>query len=363
MLLRTTIEKILRNNEAESLAIKVLLFPLFLLSLVYGAVIKARVFLYGKSLLHSRELPCKVISVGNITVGGTGKTPMTLFIGRLLKEMDYKAAVLSRGYGGSGEGRSMILSRGDGPLYGPDQSGDEPYLIASKLQGIYVITGKDRFRSGMLACDSFNVDVAILDDGYQHLSLKRDLNILLVSPKTLNGNGYLLPRGELRESLETMNRADLIVVKGDKDQHPELLDRLEVIIERDRLFFFQYKPVSFINQRDGKNEKLDLIEGKRLLAVCGIALPDSFIEAVIDLGGLVYKKMIFPDHYKYTTKDIEDIKKASSDVDLIVTTEKDGVKLKRILPNGLDIYSLGIDIEITEEARFKTCLQGLILER
>ena len=363
MFTRTTIEKILRNNEDESLALKMLLSPLFLLSLVYDAVTRARVFLYDKSLFQSRKLPCSVISVGNITLGGTGKTPLTLFIGRLLKERGYKTAVLSRGYGGSGEGRSMILSRGDGPLYGPDESGDEPYLIASKLHGIYVITGKDRFRSGMLACDSFNVDVAILDDGYQHLSLKRDLNILLVSPKTLNGNGYLLPRGELRESLEAMNRADLIVVKGDKDQHPELLDRLKVIIERDRVFFFKYKPVSFINHRNGKKEKLDLIEGKRLLAVCGIALPDSFIETVIDLGGLVCKKMIFPDHYKYTTKDIEDIKKASSDVDLIVTTEKDGVKLSKIFPSDLDIYMFEIDIEIAEEARFKTCLQGLILER
>jgi tetraacyldisaccharide 4'-kinase len=204
--------------------------------------------------------------------------------------------------------------------------------------------------------------VAILDDGYQHISLKRDLNILLISPKTLNGNGYLLPRGESRESLEAMNRADLIVVKGDKDQHLELLDRLKVIIERDRVFFFKYKPVSFINQRNDKKEKLDLIEGKRLLAVCGIALPDSFIETVNDLGGLVCKKMIFPDHHKYTTKDIEDIKRASSDVDLIVTTEKDGVKLGEIFPSDLDIYMLEIDIKINEEARFKECLKNVLIE-
>ncbi|MEE8423797.1 MAG: tetraacyldisaccharide 4'-kinase [Thermodesulfobacteriota bacterium] len=362
MFTRTTIEKILRSGENESLALKILLSPLFLLSLVYDAVTRARVFLYDKSLFHARKLPCRVISVGNITLGGTGKTPLTLYIGRLLKEMDYKTAILSRGYGGSGEGCSMVLSKGDGPLHGPDKSGDEPYMIASKLSGVFVLTGKNRFQSGSMACNMFNIDAAILDDGYQHLGLYRDLNILLISPKTLNGKGWLLPRGELRETLASMNRADLIVVKGKEDQHPGLLDRLKVIIERDRVFFFKYKPVSFINQRDGKKETLDFVKGKRLLTVCGIALPDSFVETLNDLGGLVYNKIIFPDHHHYTTTNIEHIKRSSSDVDIIVTTEKDGVKLSKIIPADLDIYMLEIDIEMSEEARFKEYLKNVLEE-
>lgn len=360
MFARTTIEKILRSGEEESLALKILLSPLFLLSLVYDAVTRARVFLYDKSLFSSRKLPCKVISVGNITVGGTGKTPLTLYIGRLLKEMDYKTAILSRGYGGSSEGRSMILSKGDGPLHGPDKSGDEPYMIASKLRGVFVLTGKNRFQSGSMACNMFNIDAAILDDGYQHLSLYRDLNILLISPKTLNGKGWLLPRGELRETLASMNRADLIVVKGKEEHYHGILNRLKAIIEIDRIFFFQYKPVSFINRRDGKKETLDIIKGKRLLTVCGIALPDSFVETLNDLGGIVYHKIIFPDHHNYTAADIEHIKRSSLDLDIIVTTEKDGVKLSKILPDDLDIYMLEIDIEINEAARFKKYLKNVL---
>ena len=360
MFTRTTIEKMLRSGEDESLALKILLSPLLLISFVYNAVTRTRVFLYDKSLFHSQKLPCKVISVGNITVGGTGKTPLTLYIGRLLKEMGHKTAILSRGYGGSRQGCSMVLSKGDGPLHGPDESGDEPYMIASKLRGVFVLTGKNRFQSGILACNAFNIDAAILDDGYQHLSLYRGLNILLISPKTLNGKGRLLPRGELRETLESMNRADLIVVKGKEEQHVGLLDRLKVIIDRDRVFFFTYKPVSFINQRDGKKEKVDFVKRKKLLSVSGIALPDSFLETLNDLGGLVCKRIIFPDHHNYTVKDIEQIKRSSSDVDITVTTEKDGVKLSKMLPGDLDMYMLEIDIDMTEEARFREYLKNVI---
>jgi tetraacyldisaccharide 4'-kinase len=357
--MRTTIEKLLRSGRYDRSAVKILLYPLLLLSVVYGVIVRVRAYLYGKSLLQSRRLPCKVISVGNITVGGTGKTPMTLYIGRLLTDRGFKTAVLSRGYGGSNEGTTRILSSGGGPLYGPYDSGDEPYLIATKLKDTPVLIGRNRYKSGLLAYEKFNVDIIVLDDGYQHLSLKRDLNILLVSPETLKGNGYLLPRGELREPFQSVSRADLILVKGDKNDQLHFMKRLNMLNNSAPLFFFKYNPVSLTNVGSSEVVGLEFLREKKLLAFCGIALPESFFKTLEELGGNVHRKLTFPDHHTYSINDLNKLKAASAGVDVIVTTEKDGVKLKEIIPPELELFILDIDVSITELERFKDYLLKL----
>jgi tetraacyldisaccharide 4'-kinase len=185
---------------------------LYACSQAYELAARLRVKLYETGFLKQQNLQCKVVSIGNITVGGTGKTPVTLHVADLLRRMGYKVAVISRGYGGSAGKKAGIVSDGQEIKMTPEEAGDEPYMISLKLKGIPVIVGRDRVKAGRFAIGEFGSDIIVLDDGFQHLGLRRDLNIVLLDSANPFGNGYLLPRGVLREPLSHLGRADAFVL-------------------------------------------------------------------------------------------------------------------------------------------------------
>ena len=209
------IDRILYRKE-KSLGTKILLLPLYLLSVPYQWAVRTRILFYNIGLLKTKRLPCPVISVGNITVGGTGKTPLVMLLARGLKERGIKIAILSRGYKRKKNSDSLV-SDGQNLFLSPEAAGDEPYLMANALKGVPILVGKDRFMTGQMALERFGVRGLLLDDGYQHLHLHRDLNILLIDSNVGFGDGHLLPRGILREPLSHLQRADLFVLTKVED--------------------------------------------------------------------------------------------------------------------------------------------------
>src|SRR3989338_4045779 len=192
-----------------------LYLPLYSSSILYGICIKLRYFLYHTGIFKTKRLTCKVISIGNITVGGSGKTPMAIYLAKKLKEKGRKVIILSRGYKGKVKGIGVV-SDGGNILLDPEDAGDEPYLMAAKLKNIPVIVGKDRYKAGLYAIEKFNPDVIILDDGFQHIRLARDIDFLLIDLRKGFGNGHLFPLGMLREPLSGLKRGTFFLMKGIK---------------------------------------------------------------------------------------------------------------------------------------------------
>ena len=185
---------------------------LTLLSKAYGAGVRLRRDGYALGFLKSRKLPCTVISIGNLTTGGTGKTPMTIYVAERVRQLGYRVAVISRGYKGAAEKNGGIVSDGNAILMDPNTAGDEPFLLAASLKGIPVLVGHDRYQSGMKAINRFQTEVVILDDAFQHLALFRDLNLLLLDSTMPFGNGRLLPRGTLREPAAALRFSDALIM-------------------------------------------------------------------------------------------------------------------------------------------------------
>jgi tetraacyldisaccharide 4'-kinase len=332
-------------------------------------------------LRHQKRLPCKVISVGNITVGGTGKTPATIAVAEEARRWGLIPGILTRGYKGKMKGPCFV-SKGDRPLLNEEEAGDEPVLMAEKLKGIPVIKGADRYEAGMFALSvlpsALRPDIFVLDDGFQHWKLFRDKDILLIDGMDPFGNGKLLPLGPLREPLSAIGRADIIVVtktietqksvvpspsgeevgidsyrgkRGGVIGHQSINSLVEEIRRYNSkapLFFAEHKSARFVTA-SGETFPLQWARDKRFFGFCGIGNPESFKEtlltASLDLKGL----KSYRDHYRYNAGDmktiIEDSRKAHAD--WIVTTEKDIMRLKKIdLPENL--VALAIEFTVGE---------------
>ncbi len=318
---------------------------------LYGAGVRARLALYRAGFLKPKTLPCKVISVGNITAGGTGKTPVTMHIARYLKDKGLAVVILSRGYGGSLK-EAGVVSDGHEVLLGPAEAGDEPVLMARRLKDIPVVVGANRFSAGELAIKKFSPDVIILDDGFQHIRLSRDLNILLIDGAVELGSSRLLPAGPLRESLAGLKRADMVLVKGGRLQERDrVLMREYNLIENG----FVFKATGVMELSEGKARPVKAIKGRALLAVAAIARPHSFFSLLKDLGMSIAGAMTYTDHHAYNAGDIEAVrlKMRETGAEAIITTEKDGVKLASLL-RGSDIacYTLTITLEMKNKSAF-----------
>jgi tetraacyldisaccharide 4'-kinase len=339
-------------QREKSFRERMLLFPLSLLSLPYGGVVRARSFLYSLGLLKTKNLPCPVISVGNITVGGTGKTPLTMTLAMGLKDRGIRVAILSRGYKGKkivdpvvGDGETIFLS--------PEESGDEPFLMAQHCKGIPVLVGKDRLINGQIALQRFGIQGLLLDDGYQHLSLHRDINILLIDSHIGFGDHHLLPRGILREPLSHLRRAQLFLFTKMEDPatYPPLEKKIYEIHPSPQVFHSHYEPVGLVGPKE-EQETLHPLKGKKILALSGIADPSSFSSLLRRCGMEIVREAAFPDHHLYTTQDLSFIEEKSKEADYIVTTEKDMVKLKKLKIDHLPIRALRIEVKIWEEKKF-----------
>ena len=338
------------------------LFPLHVISSIYGLGVRARLFLYGTGFLRGSQLPCKVISVGNITLGGTGKTPTVEYIAKLLKKEGVNVVVLSRGYGGRRRGEFGVVSDGSRLLLSFREAGDEPYMLARRLQGIPIIIGHRRDLSGRYASTQFHSRVAILDDGYQHLGVKRDVNILLVDSQTGFGNGYLFPRGPLREPLDQLRRADFFILT--KVEERDTCGELEETIKshnRDAIIFHSnYRSDYLTELNDGKRLPVGYIKGRRVVAVSGIVNPAYFRHLLERGGAEVKEEIIFPDHHVYSRKDIPILQRGMQMAEWIVTTEKDATKLRGVAERDFPIMSLAISLRIIERDHFKRVLLDLL---
>jgi len=338
-------------RKKKSLRERALLFPLYLLSLPYGGAVRTRSFLYSLQLLKTRTLPCPVISVGNITVGGTGKTPLVMALAKGLMAKGIPVAILSRGYRRT-KTPEPVVSDGKTIFLTPEQSGDEPFLMAKACQGVPVLAGKDRFINGQFALRRFGVRGLLLDDGYQYLPLYRDINILLIDSTVGFGDYHLLPRGILREPLSHLRRANFFLInQAEPAAYQPLEKRIQEIYPGLQVFHSDYIPVSLVDPEETQ-EELDSFKGRRILALSGVANPNSFSSMLRKCEMKIVGEAIFPDHHLYSFKDLPYIEEKAKGADGIVTTEKDMVKLKKLNIGHLSIRALRIEMKIREREEF-----------
>jgi tetraacyldisaccharide 4'-kinase len=301
-----------------------LLWPLVCgAALIYGNILRLRALLYRFGLLPSRRLPVPVISVGNVTLGGTGKTPMVAWLARYLIGRGKRVAVLSRGYGGSSKGAVRIVSDGARILLTALEAGDEPYLLANSVPGLMVVIGADRHEAGLLAMKELKPDLFILDDGFQHLRLKRDLNILLLDAGEPFSNGRTLPAGFLRERPCACLRSDLVIyTRCGATLTPPPFPGKPTLWSRHALLGMT--PIE-----GGERRGFDGLESARITAFSGIADPNAFFDMLEACGLRLTATLSFPDHTAYGEEELAALcrLKDASRSTLLVTTEKDAVKL------------------------------------
>jgi tetraacyldisaccharide 4'-kinase len=355
--------KAIVEGEASALARWTLGPLLTTFSYPYSWAHQLRLQAYHKQWAAVRRLPCRVISIGNLTLGGTGKTPVVEVVAGLLQQEGVRVCVLSRGYGGRAQSGITVVSDGERCLVPPEVAGDEPVLLAEHLAALPVIVGKDRYAAGMFAVERFGVDAIVLDDGFQHVQLARDLDILLLDALRPFGNGRLFPRGELRDRPAAIARADAIVLtRWESDTAPSLLVP-QLCRSNLPLFCSQHTPLDLRVLADGHILPLASLKGQRIVAFCGIGRPHHFRLTLQRLGAEIVTFVAFPDHYPYMRSEIEQLVVVAKQrrADILVTTEKDGVRLRRLAPLVGQVWELRIRATIVEqEAAWKTYILGTI---
>ncbi len=341
---------------------------LYACSRVYELAVRCRLGLYSSGVLRQKSLPCKVISIGNLTVGGTGKTPMVEYVANLLKGLGLKVAVISRGYRGCAQRRGGIVSEGKGIVMGRLASGDEPQLLAARLEEIPLLVGKDRYRVGKLAIRRFSPSVLILDDAFQHLPLKRDLDLLLLDSMRPFGNGYLVPRGALREPMDQARRASAFVLTrwAEASRSIPELPVIHTYAQGRPIFRCIHQPETLFLGEEKRPIELASLKGRRLFVFSGIARNEYFRESVVKLEGRVAGFLEFTDHHRYDHSDLERIWKRATDlnVDNLITTEKDYVNILTDIPSTPELLVLGIAISFGADAeRFNSYIKRWALSR
>jgi tetraacyldisaccharide 4'-kinase len=337
------------NDDGSSNRFRPARIILYIISLLYRLMINLRNRLYDHKIFQEVKLPCPVISVGNITTGGTGKTPCVIWLAQMLQEQGFKPAVLSRGYGGNSSSPANIVSDGSNILLSCTIAGDEPLLIAQSLNGIPVITGPKRILTGQTAIDNFGVNVLICDDAFQHRQIFRNINLVLLDSEKPLGNGYMLPRGNLREPAEALNRADAFIqTRTNKAMAVNGIISKLAATENIPVFVSCHKPVDAVKGDYSIKLPLTELQGKKVCAFAGIARPDSFKKIILAAGAQIISFDIFPDHHRYSQKELADICNnfLKNNADLLMTTEKDGMRLQEYTEFLRGIYLLRIELEI-----------------
>ena len=353
---------------------------LFLASRFYRMGIQFRNWMYDKRVIRNRALGCLVVSIGNLSCGGTGKTPVVEVFARTLSAKGRKVAILSRGYRSRKipfwtrlkmrlrnqkiELPPKVVSDGKNLLMDSEFSGDEPYMLASNLPGVSVVVDKDRVKSGIYAIDNFHTDVIILDDGFQYLMLKPHINIVLVDSSDPFGNGHVLPRGILREPIKNIRRADYVFLTKSDGSHKihHLKNFIRHHTHRAEIIECCHKPKYLVELESRKKEELSYLKGAHAAALSAIARPESFEGFLEELGAELVLKDHYADHHRYTDQEILDFiaEAKSAGAEMIVTTEKDAVRIPKLEKYDLPIYFLRIEIDILSgQESFDQCISRI----
>jgi tetraacyldisaccharide 4'-kinase len=314
----------------------------------------------------SKTLPCRVVSIGNLISGGTGKTPMTILVARMIRDMGYCVVVLSRGYRGRMEKTGGVVGDGRTIFKGPDDAGDEPYLMARVLTGIPVVVGQRRYEAGMMAVKRFKPDVIVLDDAFQHLRLHRDLNLVLLDSRSPFGNGHILPRGLLREPLSALRRAHAVVyTRSERALTTPVRDRLP----RHRPIFYttHNQVIRKSDQEKGglvaDTMDISMLKGKKAVAFAGLADNGQFFDSLEQAGCVLVRTFSFADHHQYGRNKLERIAATAKEkgADVLVTTLKDFVKIDHVKqwPVALTVVDVTIKLTKDESVFLKTLSDAL----
>jgi tetraacyldisaccharide 4'-kinase len=341
-------------------------YILWLLSLVFEVLVKFRLWLYRHRLIRDTHLGCKVVVVGNLTVGGTGKTPVVMKMAQVLAQRGRKVAILSRGYKGASDsmlkrfwrwltqGRRpdpLTVSDGKSVLAGPDEAGDEPFMLATNLvkYGVVVIVDRNRVEGGRFALRQFGVDTILLDDGLQYLPLSGQINLLLVDSRNPFGNRCLLPRGILREPVRNLSRASYIfLTKSTGAPDPELVALIRKHNPKVEIISCAHIAKELIEIDRTQHLPLSFLAGKRIASFSGIATPERFEETLLAQGAKIVSNRRFLDHHAFNDEDLDEVLESAiqAKAEVIVTTEKDAVRLQSRFRPSLPLMYVRMEVDI-----------------
>ena len=346
----------LMDHEDDTLGIRILRVLLWMPAWIFGLMARWRNWMYEVGWLKMERLPVPVISVGGVTVGGAGKTPVVRYLAELLKDMGYRPVILSRGYGRGGRHVTPVSLQESW-----HRVGDEPFFLASILSDVPVVVGADRLAAGRRAVAEFQPDVLILDDGFQHRHLHRDLDIVVYDSTGYHHNLSLMPAGPLRESMSALRRArSLILTRTDQTEGvTRLAEHARGMNPDIQIIESVYRPIRLRRRSDNMVVPLDHLKNQPVLILCGIANPVSLGRTISDLGAHVVSTFSFADHHAFSITDMDHTLQSAQRVEArwILTTEKDAV---RIPNHPIQSDLLVLDITLFLPAG-ETILKNLIL--
>ncbi|MEW5974332.1 MAG: tetraacyldisaccharide 4'-kinase [Acidobacteriota bacterium] len=335
-----------------------------LLSRLYGMIVWIRAGLYSRGILATRHLRCPVISVGNLTMGGAGKTPAVIALGKILQAGGLRVSVLLRGYKGKHRGGPLLVSDGVRITSSAVESGDEAQLLAKRLPGAVVVVSKDRAKGGAWVENQLPVDVHLLDDGYQHLGLHRDLNVLLIDTSNPITEDSLFPLGRLREPLSGVRRSDLVVLTRVRPgaEHNELVSVIRSHHPHLRQVTSGLTFSGATIYQEGKAEDVSGLEGTVGVAVAGIACPGQFFDCLENWGVRLLGRRAFPDHHRYRAQDVEriqdDCRRFGAEV--VLMTEKDAENCDVFSFSPLKVMVVRVELKFADEAAVRELLNAAI---
>jgi len=343
---------------------------LLALSKLYQIGVQVRMFLWRQRIFRDHTLGCQVVSIGNLTVGGTGKTPVVEVFARALQQAGRRVAILSRGYKSTPRPLwqrivakipfrddkipPKVVSDGQSLLLDSEQAGDEPYMLASNLKDVVVLVDKDRVKSGRYAIRRFGCDTLLLDDGFQYLSLKSRLDICLIDRNAPFGNHFLLPRGTLREPIANLWRADYVfITKSSELGAKKLRKAIRQFNTKAEIIECAHHPLYLQDVFTGERTDLKVLRGLNVAAISGIAVPESFEDGLRGLGANVIYAKRYADHHRYTQQEIINMinRSLKRGARAILTTEKDAVRFPKVDRRDIPIYFLRVEIRILSGAK------------
>ena len=330
------------------------------LSFIYGSLVSIRSFFYEAKIFSTKSLKCKVISIGNLTAGGSGKTPTVEYISNLLQTKGYRVGIISRGYKRKSKS-TLVVTDGINKPKSWENVGDEPFLLAHKLENVPIVVGSSKYKAGHMMIEKFQPDVILIDDGFQHLSLDRDLDIVLVNSKEIKSDHKLIPSGKLREPMSNLNRADLIIITKSNITQPSnyLINKIESFNRP--TIYNEIQIHDLLQYKSNRSNKLEKIADKKVYLFSALGDNESFKKIMDNTDAQIVGHSKYPDHHHYTFDDLKDIEQEATkcNAELLITTEKDLVKIN--FQNGkINIYAIRMKMVYNPENLFIEYIDNLL---